>query len=187
MTPPSGRGDDARLSKDNRQNAIYVSAYTFIVSNNLDSGEETGWAKPDLNIMFMLSSPDDYQSFVKAAKKADAELKDGYEISSPSLEAYRKSIAPLGALNDTMRITMIALWVAGGLLLVALGGLRRPPTARGDRIRADRGRVQGASRLAVHAGGLDGDAAGVRDRRAGRRIRPPDRWVPRWPTAMRPR
>ena len=54
---PSGRGDDARLSKDNRQNAIYVSAYTFIVSNNLDSGEETGWAKPDLNIMFMLSSP----------------------------------------------------------------------------------------------------------------------------------
>ena len=110
---PSGRGDDARLSKDNRQNAIYVSAYTFIVSNNLDSGEETGWAKPDLNIMFMLSSPDDYQSFVKAAKKADAELKDGYEISSPSLEAYRKSIAPLGALNDTMRITMIALWVAG--------------------------------------------------------------------------
>ena len=97
---PSGRGDDARLSKDNRQNAIYVSAYTFIVSNNLDSGEETGWAKPDLNIMFMLSSPDDYQSFVKAAKKADA-----------------------------------------------------------------------ASRLAVHAGGLDGDAAGVRDRRAGRRIR----------------
>lgn len=125
---PSGRGDDASLSKDNRQNAIYVSAYTFIVSNNLDSGEETGWAKPDLSIMFMLSSPDDYQLFVKAAKKADAELKDGYEISSPSLEAYRKSIAPLGALNDTMRITMIALWVAGGLLLVALvvsDGLRR--------------------------------------------------------------
>ena len=44
------------------------------------------------------------------------------------MEAYRKSIAPLGALNDTMRITIIALWVAGGLLLVALvvsGGLRR--------------------------------------------------------------
>ena len=58
------------------------------------------------------------------------------------MDAYRKSIAPLGALNDTMRITMIALWVAGGLLLVALvvsDGLRR---ARGDRVRADRGRVQ---------------------------------------------
>lgn len=117
---PDGRGDDAALSKDNRENAIYVSAYTFIVANGLDAENATGWSKPDLNIMFMLSSPGDYETFAKAVKDSDDGLKDGYAVSSPSLDAYRASIAPLGTLAGVMRIVMIVLWAAGGLLLVAL-------------------------------------------------------------------
>lgn len=117
---PAGHGDDAAWSKDNRENAIYVSAYTMIVTNGMDSENATGWSKPDLNIMFKLSSPSDYQKFVKAVKSSDNGLKDGYAISSPSLDAYRASIAPLGTLSDTMRMVLIALWAAGGLLLVVL-------------------------------------------------------------------
>lgn len=125
---PTGYGDDASLSKDNRENAIYVSAYTFIVTNGLDAEDATGWAKPDLNITFVLNNPEAYDSFVEAINDSDNTLKDGYEISSPSLEAYRESIEPLGALASTMRMALIAGGIVGGLALLALtiaGAARR--------------------------------------------------------------
>ena len=117
---PAGRGDDATLSKDDRRNAIYVSAYTFIVTNGLDSEDAKGWAQPDIDIMFMMSSPDDYQKFVEAVEGSDTEMKDGYAISSPSLDAYRRSIAPLNALFDATHTAMPVMWIVGGLLLLAL-------------------------------------------------------------------
>ena len=123
--------------------------------------------------------PDDYQSFVKAAKKADAELKDGYEISSPSLEAYHKSIAPLGALNDTMRITMIALWVAGGLLLVASAGSdglrRREEIGYALTVGVSKARLGWQFMLEVWMVTLPAFA----NPRRWPADSPPDRWVPR--------
>ncbi len=115
---PEGRGDDAALSKDNRVNAIYVSYYTFAVTLELDTTDAEGWSIPDLNISFTLSSPSAYETFVETM--ADAGLKDGYEVSSPTIEEYEESIAPLVSLADTMQIVMVVLWIAGGLILLAI-------------------------------------------------------------------
>lgn len=106
-----------KLSKDNRDNAIYTTYYTFYTAG-LDASDGKGWAKPDLDIVFQLSSKADYTKFEKAFKKA--KLDDKYVVSSPSLDEYRASIAPLGAFNDRMRVTSIAVWAVGGLLLLAL-------------------------------------------------------------------
>jgi ABC-type antimicrobial peptide transport system permease subunit len=112
---PSGQGSDAKLAKDNRDNAIYMSYYTFGI-NGLDGTDVKGWSIPDLNIVFQLSSNSDYNKFVKAVKAAKLPAK--YEVSSPVLTAYEASIAPLGTLNDRMKVISIILWAAGGLLLL---------------------------------------------------------------------
>lgn len=115
---PAGRGDDAALAKDNRDNAIYVSYYTLAVELGMDTNSGSGWSIPDLNIMFTLNSPSEYDTFAKAVK--DAGLPDTYEVSSPSLEAYRESIAPLGGLAATMRTVLMALWIGGAVILLAI-------------------------------------------------------------------
>lgn len=123
---PEGQGDDAALSKDNRDNAIYISYYTFAVELGLDTDSGTGWSTPDLNIMFTMTSPADYETFAKAVK--DAGLPDDYEVASPSLEAYEASIAPLGDLAATMRVALPALWIGGAVILLAIvvsGACRR--------------------------------------------------------------
>lgn len=106
-----------KLSKDNRDNAIYTTYYTFYTAG-LDASDGKGWAKPDLDIVFQLSSQDDYAKFEKAFKKA--KLDDKYALSSPSLDKYRASIAPLGVLNDRMRIVAMVAWIIGGVLLLVL-------------------------------------------------------------------
>lgn len=115
---PEGRGDDAALSKDNRVNAIYVSYYTFAAVLGLDTTSGTGWSTPDLNIIFTLGSPSYYDTFVETIE--DNGLADGYEITSPTLEAYAESIAPLGTLADTMQTVLLVTWIAGGVILLAL-------------------------------------------------------------------
>ncbi|MCH4209396.1 FtsX-like permease family protein [Bifidobacterium sp.] len=117
---PEGYGSDAKLAKDNRDNVMYSSYYAFGV-NGLDTSKAKGWSIPDLNVIFQLSNPADYAKFVKAAKAT--KIPAALSISSPSLDAYRRGIAPLGALAATMRIVMVAAWAAGGLLLAALVGL----------------------------------------------------------------
>lgn len=120
---PEGYGDDAKYAKyakyakDNRNNVIYTTYYTF-ASNSLDDSEATGWAKPDLNIVFSLSSPADYDTFVSTVKKA--KLDSAYEITSPSLTAYKKSIAPLDQAASVTRIALIALCVIGGIGVIVL-------------------------------------------------------------------
>lgn len=114
---PKGYGDDAEYAKDNRNNVIYTSYYTF-ASNSLDDIEATGWAKPDLNIVFSMSSPADYDAFVSTVKKAKLDSK--YDITSPSLTAYKESIAPLNQAAATTRIAMIALCAIGGIAAIAL-------------------------------------------------------------------
>lgn len=112
-----GKGSDAKLAKDNRDNAIYSAYYAFGMAG-FDAVDGTGWLIPDLNIAFQLSSVSDYNKFITAVKKA--KLPDTYEVSSPSLTAYEASIAPLGALATTIRPALIALWIVGDLLLLIL-------------------------------------------------------------------
>lgn len=111
----SSLGLSATLAKDDRENAIYTTYYTF-AKNKLDATGAQGWSIPDLNIMFTLSNVKDYETFVSAVKKA--KLAGQYEVSSPTLAQYKASIAPLESLNATMRVVLIVAWSTGALLLL---------------------------------------------------------------------
>jgi ABC-type antimicrobial peptide transport system permease subunit len=115
---PSGFGSDAKYAKDNRENVIYTSYLTF-AKDGLDTTDATGWAKPDLNIIFTLSNPSDYNTFGKLVKKAKLDTKT-YEITSPSLTAYKQSIAKLDSAASTARKALPATLIGGGLVLLAL-------------------------------------------------------------------
>lgn len=109
----------AKLAKQNRNNVIYT-AYATSYTYGLDKQENAKgtWSAPQLDVVFQLSSTSDYEQFVKLAKKAG--LPKGYEISSPSLQAYERSIAPLGRVADAVRTGLWALLAVGGLILLAL-------------------------------------------------------------------
>lgn len=115
----------SKLAKDNPDNAIYASYYGF-GSNGFDVADGKGWAIPDLNVVFKLSSMSSYNKFVKVVKAA--KLPSKYEISSITLTDYRDSIAPLGRLNTVMTILAHTVWGVGGLallVLVIMGLLKR--------------------------------------------------------------
>lgn len=114
---PAGKGSDAKLAKDNRDNAIYVGYYAF-GKNGFDATKAKGWAIPDLNIIFILGSAASYNQFVQLVKKA--KLPAQYKISSPSLNAYEAKIAPLTALASRVKIALIVLWAIVGVALLAL-------------------------------------------------------------------
>lgn len=59
-TPQGVQGDDAQFAKDNRNNVIYTSYYDFAASG-LDTTEGSGWAVPDINIVFTLANPQAYE------------------------------------------------------------------------------------------------------------------------------
>jgi cell division protein FtsX len=114
---PKGYGSDAKLAKDNRENAIYTSYYAF-GSNGFESTTAKNWSVPDLNIMFQLSGVSDYNKFVKIVKAA--KLRPTHTVSSPSLEAYHEKIAPLVALHTKTEMLLDIAWIVGALLLLAL-------------------------------------------------------------------
>lgn len=115
--PYDAEGNNAKFAKDNRNNVIYTTYYTF-ATQGLDTDEGDGWGIPDLNIVFTLTSPSKYDEFAAALKKAKA-IPDGFQISSPTLEKYKASLTGLDALATQMRIMTICLWSVGGLLLLA--------------------------------------------------------------------
>ena len=141
-TAQEGEGSDAKFAKDNRDNAIYSTYYTFGV-NGLDISDGKGWSIPDLNIIFQLNSVKNYNSFVKAAKKA--KLPKKYEVTSPSLEKYETGIQPLTQWASRMRTTRIVVWSAGGLILLVLTILtiirRRGEIATAMLVGVSRGRI----------------------------------------------
>ena len=104
---PEGNGSDAKYAKDNRENVIYTTYINF-AKNGLDTTEATGWAIPNLNIIFSLANPSTYNTFVRLVKKAKLDTKT-YEITSPSLTAYKKSIEPLDSAASAARIMLIAV------------------------------------------------------------------------------
>ena len=92
---PAGYGSDAKYAKDNRENVVYTSYINFAQSG-LDVAGTKGWAIPNLNIIFTLTDPATYNKFVRLVTKAKLDTSK-FTISSPSLDAYKKRIAPLDA------------------------------------------------------------------------------------------
>ena len=115
---PEGNGSDAKYAKDNRENVIYTTYLNF-AKNGLDTTDATGWGVPNLNIVFSLANPSTYNTFVRLVKKAKLDTKT-YEITSPSLTAYKKSIEPLDSAASAARIMLIAVTIVGGIALLAL-------------------------------------------------------------------
>ena len=69
--------------------------------------------------MFSLANPSTYNKFVRSVKKAKLDTKT-YEITSPSLTAYKKSIEPLDSAASSARIVLLAMTIVGGIALLAL-------------------------------------------------------------------
>ena len=122
-TPQGVQGDDAQFAKDNRNNVIYTSYYDFAASG-LDTTEGTGWAVPDINIVFTLANPQAYEQF-KSALKPD--LPEGFAVSSPTIDAYNHSLEPLDQLANTTKVMLICLWSIGGALALLLTLLEACP------------------------------------------------------------
>ena len=115
-TPQGVQGADAQFAKDNRDNVIYTSYYDFAASG-LDTTEGTGWAVPDINIVFTLANPQAYEQFKSALKP---NLPEGFAVSSPTIAAYERSLEPLDQLADTTKVMLICLWGVGGALALLL-------------------------------------------------------------------
>lgn len=122
-TPQGVQGADAQFAKDNRNNVIYTSYYDFAASG-LDTTEGTGWAVPDINIVFTLANPQAYEQF-KSALKPD--LPEGFAVSSPTIDAYNHSLEPLDKLANTTKVMLIYLWSIGGALALLLTLLEACP------------------------------------------------------------
>lgn len=122
-TPQGVQGADAQFAKDNRNNVIYTSYYDFAASG-LDTTEGTGWAVPDINIVFTLANPQAYEQF-KSALKPD--LPEGFAVSSPTIDAYNHSLELLDQLANTTKVMLICLWSVGGALALLLTLLEACP------------------------------------------------------------
>ncbi|PWG65921.1 ABC transporter permease [Bifidobacterium callitrichidarum] len=114
--------DNPVVTARNRENAIYTNYQTF-ASADLDpqssDSSAKGWQVPDLDIVFNLSDAATYKSVVASLKKSKLPAK-GYTISSPSLDEYTKSLAPLETLASRAQTGVILLLSVGGVLLLAL-------------------------------------------------------------------
>lgn len=122
-TPQGVQGDDAQFAKDNRNNVIYTSYYDF-AANGLDTTEGTGWAVPDIDIVFTLANPQAYEQFKNALKP---DLPEGFAVSSPTIDAYNHSLEPLDKLANTTKVMLICLWSVGGALALLLTLLEACP------------------------------------------------------------
>ncbi|WEV64195.1 FtsX-like permease family protein [Bifidobacterium sp. ESL0732] len=129
---PAGHGSDAKLAKENRDNAIYAEP-SVLTANNLLSDNAEGWLNPRFDVGFKLGSVDQYTAFTQAVKAM--KLPKGYQVSSPTLDHYNATIKPLETLNNTMVKVRIGLYAGGGIILLLLVGfaLRR----RSDEIAMD--------------------------------------------------
>lgn len=125
-------GDDAngsdsaalpKLAKDNRENVIYTTyATAYTMGLDQQDAKDGSWSKPDLNIIFEFTDTATYEKFVKLVTKA--KLPKGYEISSPTLDAYKTSIAPLDSLAAAVKPLAWALAIGGCVILLALAVAR---------------------------------------------------------------
>ena len=106
----------------NRENAIFTNYQTFAKAGlDPQSTDKTvsGWAVPDLDVVFDAGDSATYKSLVSTLKKSKLPAK-GYEFSSPSLESYNASLEPLDTLSSRAKTGTIVLVAVGGVLLLIL-------------------------------------------------------------------
>ena len=92
----------------NRENAIFTNYQTFAKAGlDPQSTDKTvsGWAVPDLDVVFDAGDSATYKSLVSTLKKSKLPAK-GYEFSSPSLESYNASLEPLDTLSSRAKTGM---------------------------------------------------------------------------------
>lgn len=114
--------DNPVVTARNRENAIYTNYQTFSKAGlDPQSSDDSvsGWALPDLNVVFNISDAATYKSVVDTLKKSKLPA-DGFTISSPALERYTKSLAPIETLASRAQTGVILLLSAGGVVLLAL-------------------------------------------------------------------
>ena len=114
--------DNPVVAARNRENAIFTNYQTFSKAGldpQYSNETASGWELPDLNVVFNVTNSATYDSLLKTLKKAKLPAK-GYTISSPSLEAYTKSLEPLDTLAARAKTGVIVLLTVGGVLLLAL-------------------------------------------------------------------
>lgn len=118
---PSGHGDDAKLSKDNRDNTIYV-AYATMYETKWANESASDWSKPDLSYVFSFSSMADYTKYQqKVASKIDKK----HALGSPTIDAYERKIEPLTTLASRLHVALVASIAAILLLAVVLWSVSR--------------------------------------------------------------
>ena len=103
--------DNPVVAARNRENAIFTNYQTFSKAGldpQYSNETASGWELPDLNVVFNVTDSATYDSLLKMLKKAKLPAK-GYTISSPSLEAYTKSLEPLDTLAARAKTGVIVL------------------------------------------------------------------------------
>ncbi|BDR52358.1 peptide ABC transporter permease [Bombiscardovia nodaiensis] len=95
-------------------NAIY-SSFSDFSSNGYDQASDPGDKGHELKVVFQLQNPAAYRSFKQALSKAGLSSKK-YEVTSPSLDAYNRSVQPLHDEVGKIRIMLIAILAFGALL-----------------------------------------------------------------------
>ena len=128
--------DNPVVAARNRENAIFTNYQTFSKAGldpQYSNETASGWELPDLNVVFNVTDSATYDSLLKTLKKAKLPAK-GYTISSPSLEAYTKSLEPLDTLAARAKTGVIVLLTVGGVLLLALVLLAAWTPKRNDEI-----------------------------------------------------
>ncbi|KAB7786808.1 ABC transporter permease [Bifidobacterium cebidarum] len=114
--------DNPVVTARNRENAIFTNYQTFAEAGlDPQTGDSSvsGWKVPDLNVVFNASDAAGYKKLVNTFKKSKLPA-SGYTVSSPSLEAYNKSLEPLDAVAGNVKTGTIVLLAVGGVLLLAL-------------------------------------------------------------------
>ncbi|BDR55238.1 peptide ABC transporter permease [Bombiscardovia apis] len=95
-------------------NAVYTN-FTAFSSGSFDQASNPGDKGHELKIVFQMQNPKDYEQFKKSFKRGGLNTKE-YEISSPSLEAYNKSVQPLHDEVSRMKIALVVILIFGALL-----------------------------------------------------------------------
>ncbi|MDO4913472.1 MAG: ABC transporter permease [Bifidobacteriaceae bacterium] len=109
----------SKLSKDNRENAIYIT-YTAFSGNNLDpqsSESISGWSVPNLNIQFILSSPSDYTTFQSTLA---SKIAKGYTIQTPTFSAFEEQVKGEKQLANNLAYSYYTILVIGFIFSIAL-------------------------------------------------------------------
>ncbi|AKV55864.1 ABC transporter permease [Bifidobacterium actinocoloniiforme DSM 22766] len=95
-------------------NAVYA-AYATFAQHGFDKAGQPGDKGRDLVVGFRLQNPDALKRFTDTLHKAGLSAKQ-YDVSSPSLEAYQRSVQPLHDRSGKIRALLIAILVFGAVL-----------------------------------------------------------------------